>query len=70
MTPPRKKALLCPICKKPIDFPFRPFCSTKCKQLDLARWLSGTYVIPGEETTKEDEKKPEENDSSSENKDI
>jgi len=38
----------CPICKKPVVEEFRPFCSKRCKDVDLHRWLSGAYVIPGE----------------------
>lgn len=37
----------CPICGKPSVQAFHPFCSSRCAQIDLNRWLSGTYVIPG-----------------------
>lgn len=40
---PRK----CPICGKPAAEATRPFCSERCKDLDLHRWLSGAYRIPG-----------------------
>ncbi|MGZ6022132.1 MAG: DNA gyrase inhibitor YacG [Rhizomicrobium sp.] len=40
----------CPVCGKPRDANFRPFCSKRCKDLDLARWLSGEYAIPGAPT--------------------
>ena len=39
----------CPICGKPTDPKFKPFCSQRCRQVDLNRWLSGTYRIPGSE---------------------
>lgn len=45
---------VCPICEKNVkvqntaDAPFRPFCSRRCKLVDLGRWLDGTYTIPGE----------------------
>jgi endogenous inhibitor of DNA gyrase (YacG/DUF329 family) len=39
----------CPICKKPGDDRFRPFCSKRCADLDLSRWLNGAYAIPAEE---------------------
>ncbi|MEZ5831486.1 MAG: DNA gyrase inhibitor YacG [Dongiaceae bacterium] len=39
----------CPICGKPTDQKFKPFCSARCRQVDLNRWLSGTYRIPGAE---------------------
>jgi endogenous inhibitor of DNA gyrase (YacG/DUF329 family) len=37
----------CPICGKPATKEDDPFCSKRCAQVDLNRWLSGTYVIPG-----------------------
>lgn len=42
----------CPICGKPADpgSPERPFCSRRCKLVDLGRWLKGHYAIPGEPT--------------------
>lgn len=39
----------CPLCGKPADPAFRPFCSKRCADVDLQRWLSGSYVIPGME---------------------
>lgn len=39
----------CPICGRPKDAKFRPFCSKRCADLDLARWLDGRYAIPAEE---------------------
>ncbi|MDB5448084.1 MAG: hypothetical protein JWQ97_3401 [Phenylobacterium sp.] len=39
----------CPICGKPIDPAHRPFCSKRCTDLDLQRWLSGRYAIPAAE---------------------
>lgn len=42
----------CPQCRKPsvlaVDNLFRPFCSERCKFLDLDGWISGRYVIPVE----------------------
>lgn len=37
----------CPICGKPQAQATRPFCSSRCRDVDLNRWLKGTYVIPG-----------------------
>lgn len=37
----------CPICGKPSAEAYRPFCSKRCADVDLARWLRGDYVIPG-----------------------
>jgi endogenous inhibitor of DNA gyrase (YacG/DUF329 family) len=52
-TPSGQSPLLCPICKKPIDDtdrarpnPTYPFCSERCKLVDLGRWLGGRYQIP------------------------
>ncbi len=41
---------LCPICNKPSDESYRPFCSRRCADVDLAHWLRGDYVIPGDKT--------------------
>jgi len=38
--------LPCAICGKPPSPKFAPFCSRRCADLDLGRWLKGTYVIP------------------------
>lgn len=38
----------CPICGKPVTEAHKPFCSVRCGQIDLGRWLNGTYAIPGE----------------------
>ncbi|WP_332694804.1 DNA gyrase inhibitor YacG [Bosea sp. (in: a-proteobacteria)] len=38
----------CPICRKPAVQRFKPFCSARCADIDLGRWLKGSYVIPGE----------------------
>ncbi len=37
----------CSICGKPVVERYRPFCSKRCADLDLARWLGGNYVIQG-----------------------
>ncbi len=39
----------CPICKRAPEAAYRPFCSKRCANVDLSRWLSGNYVIPGDE---------------------
>ena len=41
------KTVPCPICGKPSSQAHYPFCSGRCKDIDLNRWLSGAYVIPG-----------------------
>jgi endogenous inhibitor of DNA gyrase (YacG/DUF329 family) len=40
--PPRA----CPICTKPATMKFKPFCSARCADIDLNRWLKGAYAIP------------------------
>jgi endogenous inhibitor of DNA gyrase (YacG/DUF329 family) len=37
----------CPICKKPATDAYRPFCSKRCADVDLQRWFTGGYAIPG-----------------------
>jgi endogenous inhibitor of DNA gyrase (YacG/DUF329 family) len=44
----------CPICSKPALEPFRPFCSKRCADVDLNRWLSGAYVVAGRDDEDED----------------
>jgi endogenous inhibitor of DNA gyrase (YacG/DUF329 family) len=39
----------CPICGKAVEDKFKPFCSQRCRQVDLNRWLSESYRIPGAE---------------------
>lgn len=41
--------MACPICKKPTDPDYRPFCSKRCADVDLNRWLSEGYVMPASE---------------------
>ncbi|HEY1362518.1 MAG TPA: DNA gyrase inhibitor YacG [Xanthobacteraceae bacterium] len=36
----------CPICGKPAQARFRPFCSRRCADVDLHRWFSGVYAVP------------------------
>ena len=38
--------MACPICEKDSDAKYRPFCSKRCADLDLGKWLSGSYAIP------------------------
>jgi hypothetical protein len=44
----------CPICAKPAVPEYRPFCSRRCADVDLLRWLKGSYAIPGREGEEED----------------
>jgi uncharacterized protein len=36
----------CPICGRPASLADRPFCSPRCADVDLHRWLSGAYALP------------------------
>ncbi len=45
----------CPICKKPAEVKFKPFCSARCADIDLHRWLSESYTIPVKADETEDE---------------
>lgn len=42
-----RKGPKCPICGKPTVHAVRPFCSSRCADIDLGRWVSGAYVIGG-----------------------
>jgi len=42
-------AAKCPICGKPTEAAFRPFCSKRCADVDLQRWLVGAYAVPAVE---------------------
>jgi endogenous inhibitor of DNA gyrase (YacG/DUF329 family) len=44
----------CPICGKPTQQEYRPFCSKRCADVDLNRWLSGGYAIPAVESKEDD----------------
>jgi len=49
-----KRARPCPICGKPQAAASKPFCSDRCRDVDLNRWLSGTYAIPARDGDEED----------------
>jgi endogenous inhibitor of DNA gyrase (YacG/DUF329 family) len=36
----------CPICKKPATVEHKPFCSKRCADIDLGRWLTESYALP------------------------
>jgi endogenous inhibitor of DNA gyrase (YacG/DUF329 family) len=48
----------CPTCGKPAVEEFRPFCSRRCADVDLNRWLSGVYAVPVKDDTDEDGERP------------
>lgn len=45
----------CPICRKTAVKTFHPFCSARCANLDLHRWLGGNYAIPTNEVPPDDD---------------
>jgi uncharacterized protein len=44
----------CPICRKPMVAAYRPFCSKRCADVDLNRWFSAAYGVPGKQEEDED----------------
>jgi len=52
----------CPLCGKPVDAAFKPFCSKRCADIDLNRWLSGVYAVPVKPEEDEDGERPAESD--------
>jgi endogenous inhibitor of DNA gyrase (YacG/DUF329 family) len=58
LRPPRK----CPICGKDAVHAYYPFCSKRCADIDLNRWLSGAYAIPAVEGAEADEPDDDERD--------
>lgn len=53
---PLRKSRPCPECGRASTREHYPFCSDRCRSIDLNRWLSGSYAIPASE----DERKPDE----------
>ncbi len=49
------KIIICPICDKEAELassnPYRPFCSKRCRLIDLGQWIDGTYSITDNTTT-------------------
>lgn len=52
---PLRSSRSCPECGKPSTRENYPFCSPRCRAVDLNRWLSGTYVLPGKSLKDTDE---------------
>lgn len=46
--------MTCPICRRPAEPAYRPFCSRRCADIDLGRWLTGSYAIPSAEPEAEE----------------
>ncbi len=57
--PIRKTAIMrCPICGEATDVALKPFCSKRCADIDLNRWLTGVYAVPVKEDEDEDGTRP------------
>ena len=52
------QAARCPICRKEARPEFRPFCSRRCADIDLGRWLKESYRVPTEEGPEEADSVP------------
>jgi uncharacterized protein len=63
MTPPDRSVPLravriqakCPVCGKPADAKYQPFCTKRCADIDLGRWLKEGYRVPTDEAPDEAE---------------
>ena len=44
----------CPICGRETARSFRPFCSRRCADIDLGRWMTGAYAVPSEDPDDEE----------------
>ncbi len=53
-----KKIPRCPVCNKPASTEALPFCSARCADVDLGRWLTGQYRIPGPPAELDDDPPP------------
>ena len=51
--------MTCPICGKETDPKYRPFCSRRCADVDLGRWLTEGYAIPAEDADDDPEDRDE-----------
>lgn len=54
------KEARCPICEGSVTLEHKPFCSKRCKTIDLGSWLGGEYAIPAVEPPSPEELSPEE----------
>ena len=52
---PLRKGRACPECKRPSQREHYPFCSERCRSVDLSRWLKGSYASPAVEAERDGE---------------
>lgn len=58
----------CPHCRKRVPYegnPFRPFCSERCRLIDLGAWIDEVYQIPGAPAAENEETPPSTRENSS-----
>lgn len=59
-------ASTCPVCEtRKTVAEYKPFCSKRCADVDLSRWLKGSYAIPGQPANLADDNPPRREDSES-----
>ncbi len=51
---PKATSSKCPVCGKPTVQAYRPFCSKRCADVDLGKWLNESYVLPGDSEIPDD----------------
>lgn len=61
-TPPLRAVRIaprCPVCGRPADLKYRPFCTKRCADIDLGRWLKEGYRIPTDDDADETAETPD-----------
>lgn len=58
-TPVRVSPAACPVCGKPVEARYRPFCSKRCADVDLNRWFGEQYRVPTNEPALGEDTPPE-----------
>jgi endogenous inhibitor of DNA gyrase (YacG/DUF329 family) len=53
-----RRSPACPVCGKPSAQATRPFCGRRCADIDLGRWLTGQYRIPGADAEPDEDPSP------------
>jgi uncharacterized protein len=54
-----RKTPRCPLCGKPRVHRYRPFCSARCRDVDLGRWFEQSYAVPAVEPGYDEEEDPD-----------
>ncbi len=52
----------CPICARESEAKYRPFCSKRCADVDLGKWMTGGYAIPAVATDEDEDDTPRDDD--------